>query len=54
MSMFNDIDWTRKRNEEICLSNAEKDVREDNLAGTLDVPGSWKRKEVLWRMQLQT
>ena len=22
MSMFNDIDWTRKRNEEICLSNA--------------------------------
>ena len=24
MSMFNDIDWTRKGNEEICMSNSEK------------------------------
>ena len=24
MSMFNDIDWTRKRNDEICISNSEK------------------------------
>ena len=54
MSMFNDIDCTRRGNEDICPSNAEKDVREDFLAGTLDVPGSWKRQEVLWRMQLHT
>ena len=24
MSMFNDIDWTKKGNDEICISNAEK------------------------------
>ena len=24
MSMFNDIDWTKKRNSEICLSNSEQ------------------------------
>ena len=24
MSMFNDIDWTRKGNDGICISNAEK------------------------------
>ena len=24
MSMFNDIDWTRKGNEGICFSNSEK------------------------------
>ena len=24
MSMFNDIDWTRKRNDGICISNSEK------------------------------
>ena len=24
MSMFNDIDWTTRGNDEICISNAEK------------------------------
>ena len=37
MAMFCDIDWTRKR--------------EEILAGTLGVPWSWKRKEVVWRMK---
>ena len=47
MTMFNDIEWTRKGNREICISNSEKsqDVREEILAGTLDVPRPWRRKE---------
>ena len=31
-----------------------QDVREEILAGTLDVPQSWRRKEVVWKLQLQT
>ena len=28
MSMFNDIDWTRKGNDEICISNSQKNVKD--------------------------
>ena len=44
VSMFNDVDWTRKGNERICISNSEKsqDIREEFVAGTLDVPWSWR------------
>ena len=50
MSIFNDIDWTRKGNDGICISNSEKSqgIREEILAGRLDVPRSWRRKEVVW------
>ena len=42
--------------EKRCIFECRKcqDAREENLAGTLDVPGSWKRKEVVWRMHFQT
>ena len=48
--------WTRKENEETCVSNAEKtqDVREEILARTLDVSRPCRRKEVLWKLQLHT
>ena len=31
-----------------------QDVREEILAGTLDVPQSWRRKEVVWKLQSKT
>ena len=54
MSMFNDVDWTRKGNDGICILNSVKvtDVREDILAGTLDVSGSWRWKEVVLELFL--
>ena len=56
MSMFNDIDWKRKENERICISNSEKSqgIREKILAGTLDVSRSWRRKEVQWNSSSYT
>ena len=52
MSMFNDIDWTRKRNEGMNLHfefRKSQGIREEILAGTLDVPRSWRRKKVVRR-----
>ena len=31
-----------------------QDVREEILAGALDVPRPWRRKEVVWKLQPQT
>ena len=53
MSMFFDIDRTRKGNDGICISNSEK-VNEKILARTLNVFRSWRRKEVVWRSSLYT
>ena len=53
MSMFNDIDWTKRGNDEMCISNAESPgLREEILARTLDVSGSWIGNEVVWRIFL--
>ena len=48
MSMFNDIDWTRKGNDGICISNSEKSqgIREKIRARTLDGFRSWRREAV--------
>ena len=50
ISMFNDIDWTRRGNDEVCISNSESQgTRAEILAWTLDVPRSWKWKDVVWK-----
>ena len=44
MSMFNDIDWTRKGNDGMNLHfefRKSQGIREEILAKTLDVPRSW-------------
>ena len=50
MSMFNDINWSNRENDEKCISNAEKSqgLREEVLARTLDVSWSWIGKEEVW------
>ena len=55
MSMFNDNEWTRKRKRRELYFKFRKsqDVREEILAGTLDVPRPWRREEVAWKMQRQ-
>ena len=46
ISMFNDFDWTRRGNEEVCISNSEgQGTRAEILAWTLDVPRSWRWKK---------
>ena len=54
MSMLNDIDWIRKGNDEICTSNSEKvkTYAKKFSQGTLDVPRSWRRKQVVWKKQI--
>ena len=52
MSMFNDIAWARKGKDGICVSNFEK--KKKNLARTLDVSGSLRRKEVVWNSSFWT
>ena len=55
MSMFNDIEWTKKGNDGICVSNSESQgIREESLAGTLDISRSWRRQEVVWNSPLHT
>ena len=44
MPTSNDIDWTRKGSDEI--------FRVQNRARTLDVPRSWRWKEMVWNSQL--
>ena len=46
MSMFNDIDWTRKRWYLYFAFRKGQDEREEILARPLDVSRSWRRKEV--------
>ena len=45
MSMLNDIEWTRERNEENCISTSEQvKTYAKILAGSLDVPRPWRQK----------
>ena len=48
-SMFNDIGWDKERKRWNVYSEVRKSqgVRENTLAGTLDVARSWRRKEVV-------
>ena len=44
MSMFNDIEWTKRGNSENCILNSENQgVCEEILARTLDIPRPWRR-----------
>ena len=52
MSMSNDIDWTSKGNDGICIPNTG--IREEILAGTLDVLRSWRRQDVVWNSSWYT
>ena len=53
MAVFNDLAWTRRGNDEICISNSEKSRHTRRiLAGTLDVLRSWRSKEVVWKIKL--
>ena len=56
MSVFNDIDWTRKRKR--CNLYVEfrksQGMREKIHAWTLDVSRSWRRKEVVWNSPFYT
>ena len=56
MSMSNSIEWTRKGNGGNCISNSEKvkTHAREILAGTLDFPRPWRRKEVVWKLRQQT
>ena len=48
------MDKIRERRELHFTFRKSQDVREEILAGTLDVPLSWRGKEVVWKLQLQT
>ena len=56
MSMFDDIDWTRKRKRWNLYFDFRKSqgIREEISAGTSDVPRSWRRKEVVWNSSFDT
>ena len=45
ISMFNDIDWTRKGWNLYFEFRRSQGIREEILAWTLDVPRSWRRKK---------
>ena len=49
MSMFNDIGWTRW--DLYFELRKSQEVREEILAGTLGVLRSWRREEVVWKVQ---
>ena len=50
MSLFNGIDWTKKANDEILCFGCRNSqgLRDEILARTLDVSGSWIGREVVW------
>ena len=52
MSMFNGIDWTKKRNDVICIRFGG--IREEILARTLDIPPLGRRNEVVLSSSLHT
>ena len=56
MSMFNDIDLSRRGNDENLFFEFSKSqgIREEIFAGTLDVSRSWRRKEVVWNSSIHT
>ena len=44
----------RKEKKKIAFKfRKSQDVREEILAGTLDIPRPWRRQEVVWKLQLQ-
>ena len=55
MSMFNDIEWTQRGNSEIYFKFwTPRELREEILARTQDIPRPWRRKEMVWSSQLYT
>ena len=56
MSVFNDIEWTRKGNDGICVSNSEKvkEYAKRFLQGHWTFPGPGSEKEVVWNSSLYT
>ena len=56
MSMFNDIDRTRERKRWNFYFKFRRSqgIREEILAGTLNVSRSWRRKEAVWNSSLHT
>ena len=54
MSMFNDIDWTQKKKRwDLYFEFREsQDIREEILAGTLDVLRSWRWRVVVWKSKV--
>ena len=54
MSIFNEIDWTKKETQGICIFEFRhsQGIREEILARTLDLSWSWRRKEVVWNSSL--
>ena len=55
MSMFNDIEWTKRGNSEMHFKfRTSQEVREEILARTLDIHRPWRRKEVVRNSQLHT
>ena len=45
ISMFNDIDWPKGKNDDECRES--QGSRDEILARTLDVSGSWVERKVL-------
>ena len=55
MSMFNDIDWTKRGNSERVFEfRTGQELREEILARTLGILRPWRRKEVLRNSRLHT
>ena len=52
---FNDIEWTQRGNSEIYFKFwTPRELREEILARTQDIPRPWRRKEMVWSSQLYT
>ena len=57
MSMFNDLEWTKRRILERCVSNSEqiKNYPKRFARGHWTfIPRPWRRKEMVWKSQLYT
>ena len=53
MSMFNDIGWTRKGKYFFYVElRKSQGVREEILVRTLEVPRSWTRKDMVWKIKI--
>ena len=54
MSMFHDIGGTRRGNSEQCISNSEQvtNYGKKFTKEHWDIPRTWKRKEVVWKIKL--
>ena len=54
MSMFNDIELTKRGNTEKCIFEfrTRQELREEVLARTLVISRPWRREEMVWNSQL--